>query len=144
MRPQRPDALVAFCPTPYCGRMVAARHGGVGYLETLGAALHQDIDVFWTGPEIVSARDRRSRTSGTWRGCCAAQPILWDNLHANDYDGRRMLLGPYAGRPLALRDEVRGILTQPEHRVPARLHGAADALAVPAAPTAPGTSATRS
>ena len=72
---------------------------------------------------------RRSRSSGRarrscparsrWRTFvtsprgCGASPILWDNLHANDYDGRRILLGPYSGRPLALRDEVRGILTNP-------------------------------
>jgi len=46
------------------------------------------------------------------------KPVLWDNLHANDYDGRRILLGPYAGRPLALREEVRGILTNPNTEFP--------------------------
>jgi protein O-GlcNAcase/histone acetyltransferase len=111
-RTQRSGLVAAFCPTPYCGRMVAAGHGGAGYLEALGAALDPTIDVFWTGPEIVSGeisvahlRDVGSRLR--------RQPILWDNLHANDYDGRRIILGPYSGRPLALRDEVRGILTNP-------------------------------
>lgn len=112
VRSHKPDALVAFCPTPYCGRMVDARHGGAGYLETLGAALHQDIEVFWTGPEIVSGEVSVAHVRDVAR-LLRRKPILWDNLHANDYDGRRMLLGPYAGRPLALRDEVRGILTNP-------------------------------
>jgi hypothetical protein len=37
-------------------------------------------------------------------------PVIWDNLHANDYDMRRLYLGPYSGRPPELRGEVGGIL----------------------------------
>ena len=29
------------------------------------------------------------------------RPILWDNLHANDYDHQRLYLGPYLGRDKA-------------------------------------------
>ena len=41
--------------------------------------------------------------------------VLWDNLHANDYDQRRVFIGPYSGRPLALRRKglLRGVLTNP-------------------------------
>jgi protein O-GlcNAcase/histone acetyltransferase len=116
-RSHRPDLVAAFCPTPYCGRMVAAGHGGGGYLEEIGVALDPSIEVFWTGPEIVSGeitiahiRDVAARLR--------RKPVLWDNLHANDYDGRRMLLGPYSGRPLALRDELGGILTNPNTEFP--------------------------
>lgn len=116
-RTQRSDLAAALCPTPYCGRMVQAGHGGPGYVEALGAALDASIDVFWTGPEIVSgeisvAHIREVAT------LLRRKPILWDNLHANDYDGRRILLGPYSGRPLQLRDEVRGILTNPNTEFP--------------------------
>jgi protein O-GlcNAcase/histone acetyltransferase len=41
------------------------------------------------------------------------KPVLWDNLHANDYDMTRIFLGPYSGRPIELRDEVGGILLNP-------------------------------
>jgi hypothetical protein len=112
VRQQRPDALFAFCPTPYCGRMAAAGHGGEGFLETLGEWLLPDIDVFWTGPEIVSAEITVEHVRDLQR-VLRRKPIIWDNLHANDYDSRRMLLGPYSGRPPALRSEVRGILTNP-------------------------------
>ncbi|MGV3520624.1 beta-N-acetylglucosaminidase domain-containing protein [Luteitalea sp.] len=117
VRAHTPDARVFFCPTPYCGRMVAAGHGGAGYLDALGAALHQDIGVFWTGPDIVSAEIGVDHMQDIARRL-RRRPILWDNLHANDYDGRRVLLGPYAGRPLALRDEVAGILTNPNTEFP--------------------------
>ena len=26
------------------------------------------------------------------------KPIIWDNLHANDYDLQRVYLGPYIGK----------------------------------------------
>jgi protein O-GlcNAcase/histone acetyltransferase len=116
-RTQRADLMASFCPTPYCGRMVRAGHGGLGYLESLGESLDASIDVFWTGPEIVS-----EEISVAHMREVAAQlrrkPILWDNLHANDYDGRRIFLGPYSGRPLQLRDEIRGILTNPNTEFP--------------------------
>lgn len=41
--------------------------------------------------------------------------MLWDNLHANDYDQRRVFIGPYCGRSLALRRKglIRGVLSNP-------------------------------
>lgn len=106
-----------FCPTPYCGRMVAAKHGGPGYLETVGRELDAGIDVFWTGPEIISETltvDHVSALAETLRRA----PLIWDNLHANDYDGRRFFCGPYAGRPPELRGAVRGILVNPNTEFP--------------------------
>ena len=41
------------------------------------------------------------------------KPIIWDNIHANDYDQRRLFLGPYDGRPIHLYTHLRGILTNP-------------------------------
>ncbi len=105
------------CPTPYCGRMVAARHGGEGYLETLGRDLHPEIDIFWTGPEIISERldlDPIGRLTAILR----RPPLIWDNVFANDYDGRRFFCGPYAGRPLGLKEAVRGILLNPNTEFP--------------------------
>ena len=117
VRAARRTAWLAFCPTPDCGRMLAAGHGGPHYLETLGAHLDADIDVFWTGPEIVSSTIDVAHVRAI-ASRLGRRPILWDNLHANDYDSRRLLLGPYAGRPLALRDEVGGIFTNPNTEFP--------------------------
>ena len=41
------------------------------------------------------------------------KPIIWDNLHANDYDMTRVFLGPYSGRSLELREELGGFLINP-------------------------------
>lgn len=105
------------CPTPYCGRMVAAGLGGDGYLETLGRELHPDIDIFWTGPEIISER-LDLEPIGALAAILGRPPLIWDNLYANDYDGRRFFCGPYAGRPEGLKRAVRGILLNPNTEFP--------------------------
>ena len=40
-------------------------------------------------------------------------PLIWDNLHANDYDSRRLFLGPFKGREPQLRRHLRGLLLNP-------------------------------
>jgi protein O-GlcNAcase/histone acetyltransferase len=40
-------------------------------------------------------------------------PVIWDNLHANDYDQKRVFLGPYSGRSPDLIPKLRGVLTNP-------------------------------
>jgi protein O-GlcNAcase/histone acetyltransferase len=116
-RERQPAARFLFCPTAYCGRMADARLGGDDYLATLGRELEPGIDVFWTGPEIVSreitvahVRDVQARLR--------RKPVIWDNLHANDYDGRRFYCGPYAGRPPALRQQLNGVLCNPNSELP--------------------------
>ena len=41
------------------------------------------------------------------------KPVIWDNIHANDYDQRRVFLGAYCGRPIELYPYLNGILTNP-------------------------------
>jgi protein O-GlcNAcase/histone acetyltransferase len=113
---KEPRARIAFCPTPYCSRMVNAGLGGEGYLPTIGRELMPSIDVFWTGPDIVS----REITLDHVREIAAVlrrRPIIWDNLFANDYDGHRFFCGPYAGRPPALRAETNGLLLNPNNEL---------------------------
>ena len=40
-------------------------------------------------------------------------PVIWDNIHANDYDRKRLFLGPYEGRSPTLIPHLRGVLTNP-------------------------------
>lgn len=40
-------------------------------------------------------------------------PVIWDNIHANDYDPRRMFLGPFDGRSPEIIPYLRGLLTNP-------------------------------
>ncbi|GHF38475.1 protein O-GlcNAcase/histone acetyltransferase [Deinococcus metalli] len=101
-----------FCPTEYCGERAVPSVATSPYLRELGAGLRDGIEVFWTGPQVVSPTisvDSVQEVNAVLR-----RPVLlWDNLHASDYTLHRLHLGPYAGRPLALRDHLSGILSNP-------------------------------
>ncbi|MFM8336041.1 MAG: beta-N-acetylglucosaminidase domain-containing protein [Opitutaceae bacterium] len=110
-RREDPAARLLFCPTPYCGRMagdIAANR----YLRHLGAHLDPAVDVMWTGPEIVS-ETITPEDVGELTRVLHRRPLIWDNLFANDYDLRRLYLGPYAGRPVSLREATAGVLLNP-------------------------------
>jgi protein O-GlcNAcase/histone acetyltransferase len=111
LRSKTEQALLLFCPTPYCERMSGPVQES-DYLQNLGAELDPVIRVLWTGPDIIS----ETITPKSIRDLAAVlrrKPLLWDNLHANDYDLRRIYLGPFSGRPVELRSEVAGVLSNP-------------------------------
>ena len=116
-RERSPAARFLFCPTPYCGRMAERRFGGAVYLPTLGGELLPEIDVLWTGPEIISQEISVAHVREI-QSVLRRKPLIWDNLHANDYDGRRFCCGPYAGRSPELRSEVAGLLSNPNCELP--------------------------
>ncbi len=101
-----------FCPTEYCGRFAKPSVTESPYLRTLGEQLASEVEVLWTGPEIIS-EVIPTESLRELRGVIRRRPVLWDNLHANDYDMRRLYLGPYSGRPGELLGEIHGILQNP-------------------------------
>jgi protein O-GlcNAcase/histone acetyltransferase len=106
------DSKLLFCPTVYCVQMADNDVPGNPYLNELGEKLHPEIGFFWTGPEVVS-KDISVESIQELRSVIKRKPILWDNLHANDYDIRQIFFGPYAGRSLELKNELGGILSNP-------------------------------
>ena len=117
LQARSPNARFLFCPTPYCGRMAERNYSGEGYLATIGRELLPEIDVFWTGPEIIS-REIPVPHVRRLQKILQRKPLIWDNLHANDYDGRRFYCGPYSGRSPELRGEVAGLLVNPNNEFP--------------------------
>ncbi len=107
-----PKGRFLFCPTAYCGRMVSRGLGGANYLERIGLQLSPDVDILWTGPEIISASIKAEDIPIE---ILRRKPVLWDNLHANDYDRSRFYCGPYAGRDPRILTRVSGILTNPNN-----------------------------
>ena len=116
-RARCPTARFLFCPTPYCSRMAGAKLGGEGYLATVGRELLPAIDIFWTGPEIIS-REITVAHIQELQTVLRRKPLIWDNLHANDYDGHRFFCGPYSGRTPELRGMVSGLLINPNTEFP--------------------------
>ncbi|MBC8346592.1 MAG: beta-N-acetylglucosaminidase domain-containing protein [Candidatus Marinimicrobia bacterium] len=106
------DSSLIFCPTVYCERMADYNVTGNDYLNEIGKLLNEEIGFFWTGPEVVST-EISVESIQELRKVIKRKPIIWDNIHANDYDVRQIFFGPYAGRPLELKYEVSGILSNP-------------------------------
>ena len=116
-RKHSPECRFLFCPTPYCDRMEHWQLAGDDYLETVGELLAPAVDVLWTGPEIVSEEisvDSIERLTAKIRRA----PVIWDNLFADDYDGRRLYCGPYSGRSVELKQHLAGILVNPNNELP--------------------------
>ena len=85
---------------------------GSEYLSTIGLKLAPDIDVMWTGPKVIS-RLISVESIDEVADVLRRKPVIWDNLHANDYDQKRLFLGAYSGRPSSLLRKLKGVLTNP-------------------------------
>uniref|UniRef100_A0A8C9SE58 Protein O-GlcNAcase n=1 Tax=Scleropages formosus TaxID=113540 RepID=A0A8C9SE58_SCLFO len=101
-----------FCPTEYCGTFCCPNVPQSPYLRTVGEKLLPGIDVLWTGPKVVS-KDITVESIEEVSKILKRAPVIWDNIHANDYDQKRLFLGPYKGRSTELIPRLRGVLTNP-------------------------------
>ncbi|XP_069756464.1 protein O-GlcNAcase isoform X2 [Narcine bancroftii] len=101
-----------FCPTEYCGTFCYPNVAHSPYLRTVGEKLLPGIDVLWTGPKVVS-KDISVESIEEVTKILKRSPLIWDNLHANDYDQKRLFLGPYKGRSTELIPRLKGVLTNP-------------------------------
>uniref|UniRef100_UPI0037E907A8 protein O-GlcNAcase isoform X2 n=1 Tax=Semicossyphus pulcher TaxID=241346 RepID=UPI0037E907A8 len=104
--------IFLFCPTEYCGSLCSPSVSKSPYLQTVGEDLLPNITVVWTGSKVISRRlsvDCLAEVESVLQ----RPPLIWDNLHANDYDSRRLFLGPFKGRELQLRSHLRGLLLNP-------------------------------
>lgn len=100
------NTSLSFCPTQYRG------FKNTEYINCVAANLHKNIDVFWTGKNVVAwsitERDVARITEIMNRAV-----IIWDNIFANDYIPGRILRFPYRRRSPGIVEAVRGILINP-------------------------------
>ncbi|KAM4537405.1 protein O-GlcNAcase [Odontesthes bonariensis] len=101
-----------FCPTEYCGSLCSPSVSKSPYLQTVGEDLLPNITVVWTGSKVIS-RKLSVDCLAEVESVLQRPPLIWDNLHANDYDSRRLFLGPFKGREPQLRRHLRGLLLNP-------------------------------
>ncbi|XP_075565556.1 protein O-GlcNAcase-like [Pelecanus crispus] len=105
-------SVFLFCPTEYCSSLCSPSPSQSCYLLTLGQELLPEIGVIWTGPKVVS-QELSAALLEEVEGVLQRRPVIWDNLYANDYDCRRVFLGPYTGRAPGLMPRLRGLLLNP-------------------------------
>ncbi|XP_035481634.1 protein O-GlcNAcase [Scophthalmus maximus] len=101
-----------FCPTEYCGALCSPSVSKSPYLQTVGEDLLNNITVIWTGSKVIS-RKLSADCLAEVESVLQRPPLIWDNLHANDYDSRRLFLGPFKGREPQLKSHLRGLLLNP-------------------------------
>uniref|UniRef100_A0A8C8FP49 GH84 domain-containing protein n=1 Tax=Oncorhynchus tshawytscha TaxID=74940 RepID=A0A8C8FP49_ONCTS len=65
-----------------------------------------------TGSKVIS-RELSVEGLSEVQSVLQRPPLVWDNLHANDYDSRRLFLGPFKGRYPQLATQLRGLLLNP-------------------------------
>ena len=106
------QAHFLLCPTEYCSSRAVPNVRKSEYLNTLGSGLNKEIKVFWTGSKVVSETITVEEIVELGR-VLGRKPLIWDNLHANDYDQQRLFLGPFKGRSPDLIPHLGGVLTNP-------------------------------
>eukprot|EP00730_Choanoeca_flexa_P017221 TRINITY_DN8262_c0_g1_i1.p1 TRINITY_DN8262_c0_g1~~TRINITY_DN8262_c0_g1_i1.p1 ORF type:complete len:673 (+),score=142.49 TRINITY_DN8262_c0_g1_i1:179-2197(+) len=108
LRPKR----MLFCPTEYCASRAMPCVSESEYLRGLGQRLDQSIEIMWTGSCVIP-RHILVEELQELREVIGRKPCIWDNVHANDFDRRRLFLGPYHGRSYQILEHVSGVLSNP-------------------------------
>lgn len=98
--------IVFFCPTQYHG------FKDTEYIKTISDGLDKSIEIFWTGPKIVSKRIDSCHLDKI-SGITKRKPLIWDNLFANDYQPGTILNFPYRYRASQIIEKTCGILINP-------------------------------
>ncbi len=108
------ECSLHLCPVDYYGSPPFSN-----YLRALGAGLHPDIDIFYTGLQVcsptISATDAAQIEAVLRR-----KPLIWDNYPVNDLAMRSELhIGPIRGRSADLGQAVRGVVVNPMNQAEA-------------------------
>ncbi|KAF1746826.1 hypothetical protein GCK72_023284 [Caenorhabditis remanei] len=110
------DAKVfMFCPTEYCETRTFPTLESSPYLNTIGQCLEKDIHIMWTGPQVISRYIPVGHLARVGR-VMRRKPLIWDNLHANDYDLKKIFMGPLMHRSVKMKELTSGLLLNPNGR----------------------------
>lgn len=109
-----PGSRLWFCPTEYIGVKPTP------YLETIGENIIPEVEIFWTGPLVVSPRITVEDAESIGKAL-KRKPILWDNYPVNDYNPAKLNLGPLLARDAGLTDHIAGYFTNPMNQAAASI-----------------------
>ncbi|XP_072433853.1 protein O-GlcNAcase isoform X2 [Chiloscyllium punctatum] len=104
--------IFLFCPTEYCSSLCYPSLSKSYYLKVIGNELQPGIGIIWTGSTVIS-KEITPESVEEVQVVIKRRPLIWDNLHANDYAQRRVFLGPYKGRASSLVSKLHGMLLNP-------------------------------
>jgi len=115
LRKELPGLRLWFCPTVYCDAFAELTSKNVSsnvYLHDLAIGIPRDVEVMWTGPNIISKRLAPADLNEVNR-VLDRRTILWDNLYANDYCPGKIFLGPFLNRPASVCSASAGMMLNP-------------------------------
>jgi len=108
---------LSFCPTYYSTDPILDTLFGErpkDYLHSLGEHIPKTIDIFWTGPKVISPTVPDGHLE-TITNTIGRKPLLWDNAFAND--GRRssnyVYTAPPQGYAPATLNKTAGLVFNP-------------------------------
>lgn len=110
VRDEHPGLRLWMCPTYYTDHAILDKVFGQRperYLETLGACLPEDVDVFWTGDKVCSTAYAPEALRAVQRRL--GRPLaIWDNYPVNDGPRmcKRLHMNAPGGRPATLSSAV--------------------------------------
>lgn len=99
------------CPSEYCISFAGGQNTTSTYLNSLGAGLDDDIDIMWTGWQVV---DMELGPSCDWfTNKTGRKPFIWHNYPCSDYGSRPLLLCPYEPAVTDLPSRITGFTANP-------------------------------
>lgn len=108
---------IALCPAYYSDDPILDQVFGArpdGYVEALGQGLPPEVDLFWTGPKVVSTELAPAHLADV-AARMGRKPLIWDNGAVNDSRALSpfLPLDPALDRGRALAEHVAGLLVNP-------------------------------
>lgn len=99
------------CPSEYCISFAGGQNTSSTYLNSLGAGLDSDIDIMWTGWQVV---DMELGPSCDWfTNKTGRKPFIWHNYPCSDYGSRPLLMCPYEPAVTDLYTKISGFTANP-------------------------------
>jgi hypothetical protein len=110
-----PKSRLTVCPTTYTNEW-----GNRDYIRELGAGVHPEIPLDWTGTEVIP-RAITTTQAEKWRGYIGRKPLVWDNYPTNDSNPWWLNLDPLRGRDAGLFAATEGLFSNPMYQAHATL-----------------------
>ncbi len=109
---------ITVCPSIYCIELME-RLDGRAYLDAWRKSCPAEWEIFWTGDEVIS-RVMDKVTISRASDLLGREPVIWDNILADDYCLRRTFLADLKGRT---GSGLYSYFLNPSSIFPVALHG---------------------
>ncbi|GAA0606530.1 hypothetical protein HPO96_01665 [Kribbella sandramycini] len=99
-----PGARLLTVPTDYWG------NGRTAYRTRFAALIPTDVDIFWTGREVISPTITTADAAEASAAFGGRKLLIFDNYPVNDYAPNAQHLGPLVGRDAGLPQHATGFM----------------------------------